>query len=232
MSLGSFNSTTEIGRNGLQERLPRSSSQDRKGGAAAERKSRAGDGSSLPPGADKIMEMGFSERKARAALARSDGDASQAVEWLLSQPTSPGGAGVDSDGDDDDDNDARPPSPSTLSPPPSRKSLTKKAKPLKPQNPVFDQEAFTPVLIPAKPGAMVVASDPKKAWTPPPTNGAGGFSGAGGGGMGGGEGRLVSKTYPKSQMGWYRIGRDWPADFEIASLLSCARSLTDTFTHR
>lgn len=120
------------------------------------------------------MEMGFSARKARAALERSDGDATRAVEWLLSQPSSPGGPGEGSDEDDGDDSDGegegddvRPPSPSSGSPPLAKKSLGKKSKPLKPQNPVFDQEAFTPVLIPAKPGAIVVANDPK-AWATPP----------------------------------------------------------------
>ena len=144
VSLGSFNGTTEVGTNGLQKR---SSSQERR--STSSRKS-----GPLPPGADKIMEMGFSERKARAALERSGGDAGQAVEWLLAQPSSPGGGGG---GDDDSGDEVRPPSPSTGSPP-ARKSLPKKSKPLKPQNPVFDQKAFTPVLIPEKPGAIVLAN--------------------------------------------------------------------------
>ncbi|CAM9161649.1 unnamed protein product, partial [Hapterophycus canaliculatus] len=66
------------------------------------------------------MEMGFSERKARAALERSGGDASQAVEWLLSQPSDPGG-------DADSEDDVRSPSPSTASSP-ARKPSTRKAK--------------------------------------------------------------------------------------------------------
>lgn len=105
------------------------------------------------------MEMGFSARKARAALERSGGDAGQAVEWLLSQPASPspvrGGGGGAGAGDYSGD-EMRPPSPSTVSPP-TRKSL-KKPKPSKPQNPVFEKTAFTPVLVPEKPGTIVLAS--------------------------------------------------------------------------
>lgn len=180
VSFSKLNDATEAGKNGLEKREPRSSSQDR-GGVAREKSS-----GSLPPGVDKIMEMGFSARKARAALERSDGDANQAVEWLLNHPSAPD----EDSGDEDPGDEPRPPSPSSASPPPGRKSLPpRKAKPLKPQNPVFDQQAFTPVLTPAKPGAIVVASGPN-AWTPPGGAG-GGSSGVGGGaGAGGGEGDL------------------------------------------
>lgn len=122
----------------------------------------------LPPEARKIMEMGFSERKVRAALERTNGDAGQAVEWLLSNPSLPdvGGPG-----------DAlRPSSPSMMSSPLS-KSIRKKPKPGAPQNSVFDEEAFTPVLIPAKQAPHGAGHAPQ-AWINPP--GAGG----GGGGVG------------------------------------------------
>ncbi|CAN0113611.1 unnamed protein product, partial [Ectocarpus sp. 12 AP-2014] len=172
VSFSKLSDATEAGKNGLEKREPRSSSQDR-GGVARKKSS-----GSLPPGADKIMEMGFSARKARAALERSDGDVDQAVEWLLNHPSAPD----EGSGDEEPGDDARPPSPSSASPPPGRKSLPpKKSKPLKPQNPVFDQQAFTPVLIPAKPGAIVVASGPN-AWTPP--GGAGGGPSVVGGGAG------------------------------------------------
>lgn len=179
VSFSELNGTTKAGKNRLEDREPRSSSQDRAGVA---RKKSSG---SLPPGAEKIMEMGFSARKARAALERSDGDVDQAVEWLLAQPSG-------DSADEDSGDDARPPSPSSASPPPGRKSLPpKKSKPLKPQNPVFDQQAFTPVLIPAKPGAIVVASGPN-AWTPPGRAG-GGSGGVGGAAVvGGGEGNVQS----------------------------------------
>ncbi|CAM9596700.1 unnamed protein product, partial [Laminaria digitata] len=155
---GSFSAAGLIdGRKG-QKREARSASFDNAEG---------GKSGPLPPGAEKIMEMGFSERKARAALEKSGGDASQAVELLLAQPPSPAGKG-DTDGED------RPPSPSTMSPP-SRKSLSKKTKAAKPQNPVFHQEAFTPILIPAKPGAIVVS--PQQPWTAPSGGGGGGAVG-------------------------------------------------------
>lgn len=182
VSFSKLDGATEAGKNRLEgRREPRSSSQDR-GGVARKKSSR-----SLPPGAEKIMAMGFSAKKVRAALERSGGDEGQAVEWILANPSSP-----EDSADEDSGDEVKPPSPSSASPPPGRKSLPlppKKSKPLKPQNPVFDQQAFTPVLIPAKPGAIVVASGPN-AWTPPGGAG-GGSSGDGSGtgaGVGGGEG--------------------------------------------
>ena len=157
---GGFSASTAIDGKQGQVRESRSASSDWADGGK-----RIGP---LPPGAEKIMEMGFSEKKARAALEKAGGDASQAVELLLAQPPSPAGKG--------DTDEERPPSPSTASPP-SRKSLTRKPKAGKPQNPVFDQEAFTPILIPAKPGAIVVS--PQPPWTAP-----GGGGGVGGGAVG------------------------------------------------
>lgn len=144
-ALDGFAGTVAVGSKQLHTKESRSASID---GAVVDK------GAILPPGAEKMMDMGFSERKARAALQRSGGDAGQAVEWLLANPSSPGGMSSN--------DDSRPPSPSTVSPP-ARKSLARK-KTLKPQNPVFDLEAFTPVLVPAKSGAIVVSPQP---WTPP-----------------------------------------------------------------
>lgn len=133
-------------------RMARSSSVDSSMGGS-------GSKGALPRGAEVIMEMGFSEHKARVALQRADGDVDQAVEWLLANGSAPELISPKED--------FRPPSPST-GPAPQRKSMKK--KPGVSQNPIFDGEAFTPVLIPAKKATQPTGAPP--AWVNPPSVGA------------------------------------------------------------
>ncbi|CAM9619790.1 unnamed protein product, partial [Choristocarpus tenellus] len=93
------------------------------------------------PGVAQIVEMGFSEDQAKMALEVCSGDVHKAIDVLVSQ------------------------SESTLSPPlgspvavetkgstngGSTTTVEKKTKAKAAQNPIFDKEAFTPTLIPAR----------------------------------------------------------------------------------
>lgn len=162
--LDGFSAAVKIGKSQLQQpRMSRSASIDSAANGSVEGEAGNAASSGLPPGAKNLMDMGFSERKVRAALERSKGNAEQAVDWLLSQPPSPTGGGGGVGGKKSDAGDfLRPPSPSA--PPLIIYKPEKKTKTPKSQNPVFDQEAFTPVLIPARRGAVVVAS-PRNTWS-------------------------------------------------------------------
>lgn len=133
-SSGPLSRVVAIGAAHLEGREGRSASADLSGDSKGP----------LPEGAHTLMEMGFSEKQARTAVERTGGNVQKAAEWILAKQASKMEGSTD-----EGEEELRPPSPSTGSPQ-TRKSLVKKPKPGTPQNPVFDQNAFTPCLIPAK----------------------------------------------------------------------------------